>query len=1701
MAEGALEDTAPAVHANNDTPNAPASGSEDGDVNARHRVAKADAVYSGAATKSAADSTRDPVTPAINVSAVAPELAPVMIGSAQRAATAAVTSRACGACWGVGASSPGDALTVVINHLFNAAFNGLSGLPASQISDFIEGALVLIRRTVFAGVSTGVVATQAGTELMISVNSGSVAYFRTNGTTTEVSGNPLFSGAQQFVAASVSDVDVTGNAGCAGFVVTDGILDANLDTSQIDSIGFEDGAAFGRSVTSTLSSGTLWLSDAVRGLQGVTFDATIRLGRDTEIDAGMGNATFDGTVDARFWGRQSLTVTALGTTTFEQAVGGRVPLGSLITRGIAPLRIEQSADSKTIPLHYMPEYSTDGNMQVKYGIDVAIGDNPSQLYEFDTGGPGFFAGYSPDYWQGVTLGTDQIDVVYTSGNYYNAVATTTSITIGQGSDTVTTQPIQLGAILQGGNQNTGATFDFTDPFAPPVDGRFFGDFGASFGLARVPGTNDALASALFQLPGNLSSGFLAQLGPIGEQPQLTVGVTDALRAQFPYAVPVFPAVGGQYPVSGYPVLEAFGFTPVYTVTGEQSGVELPLGTTTWPGCSTPCLPTIIDSGAPSTNVRLPDVDKPYSEGDALKPGTTFTATFPTTEGREPLTWSFVAGSNGSVDAVNYSNQSGAAFAGQNLNTGLNLYNGYDVMFDVAKGVIWLRPNGGQANVVFNSSVTTRGDQSYGQNAVLNGTYSTGGKDFSVAGVTTLTGDTVIDADRGNVTFSGTVDGGYALDVNSRGATTFVRAVGGQSALTQLTTDAGGSTATAGVRTNGAQSYGDDVTLNGQYLSEDGTFTAAGSTTLSGPIAVTTDGGQITFGGTIDSLPGKGFPLTLSAGSGEVHLEGAIGGKEALGGVAVETASTVTADAGAVLDGSLGYAAANGLWIGDGVTAKFASGGSIQGFTASGVVFQGASHDSEIRGFTIADNVYDGIQLAGEPSAAPVDYSGTVIAGNTIFGNSAFGIETSSPVTNLTISGNTIGATGTGNPWNYVTSGPNTHGIVLAPGDSSGTLICDNMIAFNRGSGITSSGGVQGVWIIGNTLEQNGLSGITFTSGDFTGTTVTANNIRLNAGDGISLGAGIGQGTTTGGDPLAGYTADVGHYLVKYANDPDFYDPDNPAADPRIALQVGAQELTVNLDTGSRGLYFDILQLDPSVMQDDGTLGHIYLNSSNRLFFGQWTTQTVIFTDSEYYGTDQRGPATATVPVLAVTAVGASTTPAPGSTVANTTFGTTVSSGTVTITNGTKTDEVPIVPNTTGSATPGIVTIPGGWWANYTDNMLTETTSKLAPVANFGVGFDRSGQGTAPTVDDLNQAYNAFLNLAEMQDGTMRPGYVITAQGVQLGLDSSVSGFAYTDLAPTGLTQGSQTAPDWQPASGTVKYDGTTSNSGPIVLDLGIPSAILTLPGQTTSSQFSGQMTVDLLNSGGAVHYDIDLANDNNLLNPTDIAFFNPLAGNYTENMPQQNQQFFNTGRNVFAAFDYLYDAEAGYFGLKIGSTQQAQEAFEGRGQFAAAFYANPNQPVGVTNLTITGNTITGNGGNGVTVNGQGSAGDAILSNVMHSNAGAGIALEGGANGGQPAPTQVQAMLTNQNIVVTGTVAAVGSYTGQFQVQVFASPASDAGSVEGRRLLGSIITSAGEFEQQFSAGTNDSGDWITVTVTPVTGPRNSSEFSAAARITL
>jgi hypothetical protein len=117
---------------------------------------------------------------------------------------------------------------------------------------------------------------------------------------------------------------------------------------------------------------------------------------------------------------------------------------------------------------------------------------------------------------------------------------------------------------------------------------------------------------------------------------------------------------------------------------------------------------------------------------------------------------------------------------------------------------------------------------------------------------------------------------------------------------------------------------------------------------------------------------------------------------------------------------------------------------------------------------------------------------------------------------------------------------------------------------------------------------------------------------------------------------------------------------------------------------------------------------------------------------------------------------------------------------------------------------------------------------------------------------------------------------------------------------------------------------------------------MTLPGQTNGYLTNPALGVQLLNSGGAVGYNIT-TNSSNLLNPQvqgtngNVSLFPPLGGNFSENQPPESDYFFNTGRNVLNAFDFLYDGQNGYVGLITNGLVATNQDLA----FTPGFYPNP----------------------------------------------------------------------------------------------------------------------------------------------------------------
>ena len=129
-----------------------------------------------------------------------------------------------------------------------------------------------------------------------------------------------------------------------------------------------------------------------------------------------------------------------------------------------------------------------------------------------------------------------------------------------------------------------------------------------------------------------------------------------------------------------------------------------------------------------------------------------------------------------------------------------------------------------------------------------------------------------------------------------------------------------------------------------------------------------------------------------------------------------------------------------------------------------------------------------------------------------------------------------------------------------------------------------------------------------------------------------------------------------------------------------------------------------------------------------------------------------------------------------------------------------------------------------------------TIASTAPTTHyFGIGF-AGGAGQPQGTPDKN----AFLNVTSIAGSGLlpSPGYILSTQGVQIGLTSSnTQGFALIKLEPVLAPNSTQwqTAPasanvltDWQHARATITVNGK-SGSGSILFDTGVTTGFLTPP--------------------------------------------------------------------------------------------------------------------------------------------------------------------------------------------------------------------------------------------------------------------------------
>jgi autotransporter passenger strand-loop-strand repeat protein len=444
--------------------------------------------------------------------------------------------------------------------------------------------------------------------------------------------------------------------------------------------------------------------------------------------------------------------------------------------------------------------------------------------------------------------------------------------------------------------------------------------------------------------------------------------------------------------------------------------------------------------------------------------------------------------------------------------------------------------------------------------------------------------------------------------------------------------------------------------------------------------------------------------------------------------------------------------------------------------------------------------------------------------------------------------------------------------IEAGGIASGTYVGSDAVQF-----VSSGGTASFATVSSGGLQYSATSAVIISTTVLSGTSgapVTSS--------GGSILSGGSAGPVTNPAPTAGmpsWNTFQGNesYAIPYTNNPF---GTQTSAIPQILVTIGSGLSTLtqsaNLDTGSRGIIVSAAAFPDIAQGPNDPSGTIFYWSSGNKYVGFWHDMTVTFPDAT--GTAVSGPATATVPVFFVQYE---------------------------------------------------VSLAGNWPEGYVPTTTEQVPPASRGIMNFGIGFDRTGEGTTPENDAANQDYNAFLNLTQMQAGTMTAGFILTSSGLQLGLTAANTApdngnsYAFEKLLPTGFATLPGSPPDWQAPTGSVTYGGVTYATGQAVIDTGIKNALLSLPGAPVSGTVTdGQsLTANLLGGTGAASYTVTVGETADPLTPNpDIAWAAVQPGNQALSENQNQTTLLNTGQNAINGFNYLYDAADGYLGLQANGS-------------------------------------------------------------------------------------------------------------------------------------------------------------------------------------
>ncbi|MEG5066326.1 CHAT domain-containing protein, partial [Microcoleus sp. B3-A4] len=203
---------------------------------------------------------------------------------------------------------------------------------------------------------------------------------------------------------------------------------------------------------------------------------------------------------------------------------------------------------------------------------------------------------------------------------------------------------------------------------------------------------------------------------------------------------------------------------------------------------------------------------------------------------------------------------------------------------------------GTGTIALDGTLTGNDNTSITLNAAtinLNSGINTNKNAIALNGNVKLGNDINLSTDGGDINIVGAIDGNRSLSLDAANGNVLVQGnIGGTTPLSVLNVTATNAEFTGNIASNSGFNITASTKLGGNVTTNNGNINIDGTLGLTKDAILSTAGGNIAFGGAIDSIDAA-RNLTLASGSGSITFNGAVGATSLLGNLAIDNAGNVT----------------------------------------------------------------------------------------------------------------------------------------------------------------------------------------------------------------------------------------------------------------------------------------------------------------------------------------------------------------------------------------------------------------------------------------------------------------------------------------------------------------------------------------------------------------------------------------------------------------------------------------------------------------------------------------------------------------------------------------------------------------------------------------------------------------------------------------